>query len=329
MLDSAIAAVLGFSVHLARPQEARMSVDHGPLSGRIAGAPISWGVCEVPGWGVMLPPSRVLPEMRSLGLDATELGAPGFLPEEPEALRAALAEHGVSLVGGFVPLVLHDRDQRDDALRRATETAKVFAGQGGTMFVTAVVQDYGWSRPLPLDAEGMTVLGEGLAQVDAICAEHGLTQVLHPHVDTLVETAADVELALEHTDVLWCLDTGHLQIGGVDPVAFAREHGRRVGHVHLKDVDNAVAARVLARELSLLVGVQSGLFKPLGAGDVAIDDVVVALEEQGYTGLYVLEQDTALTDGIPAEGTGPVDDVRRSLTFLRERVSPRLAGASA
>lgn len=306
-----------------------MSVEHGPLAGRIVGAPISWGVCEVPGWGVMLPPSRVLPEMRSLGLDATELGAPGFLPEEPEALRAALAEHGVSLVGGFVPLVLQDRAQRAEALRRATETAKVFAAHGGTMFVTAVVQDYDWSRPVPLDAEGMKVLGEGLAQVDAVCAEHGLTQVLHPHVDTLVESAHDVELALEHTDVLWCLDTGHLQIGGVDPVAFAREHGRRVGHVHLKDVDNAVAAKVLSRELSLLHGVQAGLFKPLGAGDVAIDDAIIALEEQGYRGLYVLEQDTALTDGIPPAGTGPVEDVRRSLTFLQERVVPRLSATHA
>ncbi len=304
-----------------------MSVAPGPLSGRIAGAPISWGVCEVPGWGEMLPPSRVLPELRSLGLSATELGAPGFLPEDPGALREMLREHGVSLVGGFVPLVLHDREQREDALRRARQVAELFAGQGATMFVTAVVQDYDWSRPVPLDAAGMAVLGEGLAQVDAVCAEYGLTQVLHPHVDTVVETAADVALALEHSDVLWCLDTGHLQIGGVDPVAFAREHAARVGHVHLKDVDNAVAARVLSREVSLLHGVQSGLFKPLGTGDVAIDDAVVALEEAGYRGWYVLEQDTALTDGIPAEGTGPVDDVRASLAFLQDRVVARLTTA--
>ena len=47
---------------------------------RLGGAPISWGVCEVPGWGVMLPASRVLDEMHGLGITATELGAPGFLP---------------------------------------------------------------------------------------------------------------------------------------------------------------------------------------------------------------------------------------------------------
>jgi inosose dehydratase len=41
---------------------------------RIAGAPISWGVCEVPGWGYQLGPQQVLSEMREVGLAATELG---------------------------------------------------------------------------------------------------------------------------------------------------------------------------------------------------------------------------------------------------------------
>ena len=35
---------------------------------KIAGAPISWGVCEVPGWGYQLGPDRVLKEMGEVGL---------------------------------------------------------------------------------------------------------------------------------------------------------------------------------------------------------------------------------------------------------------------
>ena len=57
---------------------------------RIGGAPITWGVCEVPGWGVMLSADRVLGEMRSLGITATELGAPGFLPRDPAELNEVL-----------------------------------------------------------------------------------------------------------------------------------------------------------------------------------------------------------------------------------------------
>lgn len=41
---------------------------------RIAAAPISWGVCEVPGWGVQLSCERVLGDAQRLGLTATEAG---------------------------------------------------------------------------------------------------------------------------------------------------------------------------------------------------------------------------------------------------------------
>jgi len=78
------------------------------LTDRIAGAPISWGVCEVPGWGFQLDPSLVLAQMRDVGLVATELGPEGFLPSDPRAAAATLRDAGLRPVGGFVPVVLHD-----------------------------------------------------------------------------------------------------------------------------------------------------------------------------------------------------------------------------
>jgi inosose dehydratase len=62
--------------------------------------------------------------------------------------------------------------------------------------------------------------------------------------------------------------------------------------------------------------VRHGLFRPLGDGDVPVADVVAVLARRGYYGWLVLEQDTAL-DGVPPAGGGPVDDVRRSIEFLR------------
>jgi inosose dehydratase len=291
-------------------------VDVSSFTSRVAAAPISWGVCEVPGWGLMLPAARVLPEMRSLGLTATELGAPGFLPWTANELKQVLDDEGMSLVGGFVPLVLHDPAQRAEALRQARVVIDLFAACGATRFVTAVVQDEQWSTPVTLDAAGMKIMGEGLAEVDQLCRAADLTQVLHPHVGTLVESRADVELALEHTSVAWCLDTGHLTIGGFDPVEFARVAGERVQHVHLKDVDLDIAAQVRGGSLSLLKAVQAGLFKPLGQGAVAVGEVVTTLEQSGYQGLYVLEQDTALAEGAPVTGSGPLEDVRASLDYL-------------
>ena len=293
---------------------------------RVAGAPISWGVCEVPGWGLQLSPDRVLTEMAALGLTATELGPAGYLPLDPDALRATLDAHGLALVGGFVPLVLHE-PALDGARREAAEVAARMAAAGADVFVCAVVADAAWSPPFALEDEQFAHLVEHLAAIEALVAEHGLTFALHPHAGTLVETRADVERLLEATSVGWCLDTGHLLIGGLDPAAFVREHGDRIVHVHLKDVDGTVAGRYRAGELTLMAATQAGLFRPLGAGDAGIAEVLDLLQAHGYERWLVLEQDAALTGAEPPAGGGPALDVRASIEFLthtaptRERVA--------
>jgi inosose dehydratase len=289
---------------------------------RVASAPISWGVCEVPGWGRMLPTDRVLSEMKELGLSATEYGAPGFLPADPAGIRELLDGHEMSLIGGFTPLVLHDPARREDALVTVRAVADLFSKAGATTFVTCPVMDDDWSLPRPLKTNEHAHLVRMLGEVDVICADAGLRQVLHPHVQTVVETSSDVERVLEDCDVAWCLDTGHLAIGGTDPVEFARYAAERVGHVHLKDVRMDLVPALLDRSTSIMEGVQAGLFPPLGQGDLALADVVVALERAGYQGWYVIEQDTAITGALPGEGQGPVIDVRDSMRYLREVVAP-------
>src|SRR4051812_17718540 len=78
------------------------------LRSRIAGAPISWGVSEVPGWGYQLDAATVLGDMRALGLAATEFGPAGFLADEPQARAEQLASYEMTAVGGFLPVLLHD-----------------------------------------------------------------------------------------------------------------------------------------------------------------------------------------------------------------------------
>ena len=71
------------------------------LRDRVAGAPISWGVCEVPGWGHQLDPAVVLGQMGEVGLAATEFGPDGFLPDAPEAKATVLRAAGLRVV--FTP----------------------------------------------------------------------------------------------------------------------------------------------------------------------------------------------------------------------------------
>ena len=291
---------------------------------RVASAPISWGICEVPGWGAMLPKQRVLTEMVELGFTATELGADGFLPSDPDELNADLKPFGMTLLGGFTPVVLHDPSQRAATIASATATAQFFQKTGATKFVSSVVQDMDWSYPRELSTEEKRHMAEMLGVIDDICGEYGLEQVLHPHVQTLVETKDDISRVLDTCDVHFCLDTGHMAFGGQDPVEFAKTAMDRVGHVHLKDIRMDLVPAVLRREVSLMAATQAGVFTNLGAGDVDILGVVQTLESAGYRGWYVIEQDTAITDGFPAEGEGPALQVSASLAYLTDVVAPTL-----
>jgi inosose dehydratase len=284
---------------------------------QLAGAPITWGVCEVPGWGTMLPPDRVFAEMAGLGLTATELGpVDDWLPLDADAIRAAMAPHGVALLGGFVPLVLHEAAGHGAAVEQARRVAGVMAAAGASVFVLAIVQDTAWSAPEPLDDAGWAALAAGVDAVAAATAELGLTTVVHPHQGTLIERRAEVDRLASLSEVAWCLDPGHLALGGYDPLVFVENWGDRIGHVHLKDVDLAVADRLNAGELTLMAAVQAGLFRPLGSGDAGIAELVAALDARGYDRWLVLEQDCAITGAVPPPGEGPVEDARRSMDFL-------------
>lgn len=134
---------------------------------RIAGAPISWGVCEVPGWGHQLDRERVLGEMRSLGLSATELGPDGFLPEPAEERDPLLARYGLQAIGGFVPVVLHDPGF--DPLPGLRQRLAAFREQNLEVMVLAAATGLdGYDERPRLDAAGWDLL---LGRLDRIAAE--------------------------------------------------------------------------------------------------------------------------------------------------------------
>jgi inosose dehydratase len=278
----------------------------------IAGAPISWGVCEVPGWGYQLPVERVLAEMREAGIKATEFGPDGYLPDDIEARGALLSAYGLSAVGGFVPVVLHDPGH--DPLPALRRTAESFAEAGAEVVVLAAdTGGTGYDSRPDLDEQGWRSLLSNLDAAVAVVAEAGLTATLHPHVGTMVERAPEVERVLADSSIPLCLDTGHLLIGGTDPAALTARAPERIEHVHLKDVDAAMAARVRAGELTYTDAVRAGLYRPLGKGDVDVPAIMRVLVASGYQGWFVLEQDKVL-DGPDAD---PLADVLSSVEYLR------------
>ena len=291
------------------------------LLSRIAGGTITWGVTGDPESSHQMDRERVLREMTEVGLSATELGPDGFLPPDPEELRDYVSARGLRIAGGFVPAVLHRRDRFDADLDYFERASRQLAAVGGGLVVLGPDTHLdGLDTSFEMDEAEWTTFFKNLRRFEELVAAHGLRTALHPHWGMAIERAAHVERLMASSDVDLCLDTGHLFLGGADPVEVARQAPDRVIHVHFKDVDSELAEQLREGVLTFDQAVRRGLFVPLGAGAVDIAGVADVLERNGFDGWYVLEQDTAI-DAEPAVAEGPIVDARLSVEFL-ETLAP-------
>ncbi|OLC52405.1 MAG: hypothetical protein AUH85_17195 [Chloroflexi bacterium 13_1_40CM_4_68_4] len=295
---------------------------------KLGTAPISWGVCELPDWGVMLPYSRVLDEMADLGYSGTELGPWGYLPKDASALGGELRARKLALAGAFCPVTLHQPSRYQDQLRYAMETARLLADLGAPVLVLAEAGDAARERIAgrvrPADPhfsdEEWTRFADGANEIARRARPMGLDTAFHPHAGTYVETPREIDELLRRTDpalVGLCLDTGHVAYGGGDPVALARRDPKRVRHVHLKDIYRDRYDRALARKLDFTAAVGEDVFAPVGDGFLDMKGVLRSLRDSGYDGWLIVEQDIRIA---PQSGREPKLDAARSYAFISKQL---------
>lgn len=293
---------------------------------RIANAPCSWGVIE----GVEGDTAgyrRIIDEMAETGYVGTELGDWGFMPTDPDELRTELDGRGLTLVGSFSTPWLQDsarhRQGEDDAVR----IGKLLAAVGGPdTFIVLGNDPYGdpvrgrmagrITAEQGLTDDGWKVFADGANNLARrVREEAGIRTVIHQHMGTLIETGDEVRRLLDMTDPSLlgvCLDTGHWTFGtGGDPAAAVRELRERIWHVHFKDCDPAVIAASRENEWDGLTSTGQGVFCELGKGCVDFPGVLGALDEIGYDGWVVVEQDI-----LPGMGT-PRESARHNREYLR------------
>ena len=136
----------------------------------------------------------------------------------------------------------------------------------------------------------IALLGEAQA---VLADEHGVRLTFHPHVGTAVEFEAQIDRLLAETDIDLCFDTGHHAFWDQDPLAYMERVCDRIAYMHLKNVDAAVRARVLAGSLGVDDAYAAGVMCPLPDGAVDIPAVMRWLAREGFDGPVVVEQDVA------------------------------------
>ncbi|HEX6335654.1 MAG TPA: TIM barrel protein [Jiangellaceae bacterium] len=274
----------------------------------VAAAPVSFGVFEMTADGPLPDPDEVLSLIRQAGYDGVDLGPVGWLGTG-DALAERLRRHSLTLCGGWVDLPFSDDEAFAAALPSLDAALEVFtagAAADPSRRPLPTLADSGsdvrrahpgGAEGIGLDEAGWTRFAKNLAVAADRVRAAGFEPTFHHHVGTHVETPDEIEEFLARSDVDLTLDTGHLMLGGGDPVRAVRQWAGRINHVHVKDVRLSVLEDVVSEGEGMRAAWERGVFVPLGRGDFDLDAFMASLPAAGFDGWLVVEQDVILGAG--------------------------------
>lgn len=284
-------------------------------------APIGWTNDDMPELGGENTFQQTVSEMALAGFTGCEIG--NKYPRDPAELKKALDLRGMRIASRWfssfiltqpIEQVAADFERELDFLSavganriNVSEQSYSIQGQKDTPVLGGerhVMDDAEWDR-----------FCAGLNHLGKIAAQRGFRLCFHHHMGTVVQTAAETDRMLAHTDpdcVFLCYDTGHFTFAGEDPLAVLKKYVHRVGHVHLKDMRADVVARVKPEGWSFLTAVRNGAFTVPGDGCVDFDPIFDLLANAGYAGWLLVEAEQD-----PAKAN-PLEYAIKARKYIRE-----------
>lgn len=294
-------------------------------------APCCWGVDDVknphlPDWRL------VLDEAAAAGYGGLELGPYGYMPLDLPLVSAELAARGLFIVAGTIFDDLVNPANRDSLLQQTTRICALITrlpvpprapGQRyPAPYLT--VMDWGHDerdyaaghadRAPRLSEAGWAGMVANIRAIAECAAAHGMRAVIHPHAgghiefaDEIARIAADIPADLAGL----CLDTGHLQYSGMDPLQMLETWWDRLDYIHFKDIDAAKFAEVMTRRIRFFEACAEGVMTPIGRGCIDYPAIHALLRRKGYAGYITVEQERD-----PRNAGGSLADVKLSRDHL-------------
>jgi inosose dehydratase len=144
------------------------------------------------------------------------------------------------------------------------------------------------------DLKCMSQTAEALGK--RINEDLGMRFGVHPHLGSQLQNEHEVTYLMENTDPQYVglvLDTGHITMAGMDPLALAKLLGHRVVEYHLKDTaakDRGGTKNVPGPEVDQM---KEPYFFPLGSGGVDFVGLKRYLDSIQWRGFLTVELDTS------------------------------------
>lgn len=265
----------------------------GPI--KLGVAPIAWSNNDMLELGGDTPLETCLRETRKAGFTGTETGVK--FPMDPKVLGPILKKHKLALISGWFSGELLNSTVKAEQKRMMAQI-DTYKALGAPAYVyaetTGTVQNKMnaplSSRPRLPESE-FPAYGRKLTELAEWMADYGVPMTYHHHMGTIVETQREIDLLMRHTGkaVGLLLDTGHLTFAGGDVVETTKKHGRRINHVHCKDLRTDMLKQVRQKDMSFLKGVLEGVFTVPGDGFIDFHAFARALFDIGYEGWVVVE----------------------------------------
>lgn len=303
----------------------------------VANAPCSYGAFEITvGIDPLVPAAlQLLDHVAEAGYSGIDLGPLGYLGMGEE-LAERLRTRELTLAGGYFAVPFSDPSQLPTELERLDQLLDTFdaAAAGADAGTTTpkprpTIADAGSEsrsaypgravddRSLGWDDAGWSQFAEQLAQIVERCRARGYEPTFHPHTATYIEAPWEIDRLLELSDIGVCLDTGHLLLGGGDPVSAVDSWRERINHVHVKDARLDVIRQIIRDSAPVEEIWRRRAFCRLGDGDVALERVLEELRGVGYDGWLIVEQDILPDADEGAEA--PARDQAANREWLRAR----------
>lgn len=272
-------------------------------------APIAWSNDDLPELGGDTPLETCLGDSRAAGYSGVETG--GKFPKTAAELRPKLQEYGLQLASGWYSgTVLDAPDDLAAEKDKVAPQLELFRALGAACIVygeTAGTIQNRRDAPLAtrrkLAEDEIKPYGRRLTRFAEHCAEAGVPLAFHHHMATAIETERDLDLLMRHTGeaVGLLFDAGHMHFAGGDGLRVIARHGRRIVHVHAKDVRQPVLDALDRDRVSFLDAVLEGVFTVPGDGSLDFPAIVRRLADVGYEGWFIVEAEQDPAKAPPAE----------------------------
>src|SRR5665647_3294678 len=286
----------------------------------LANAPVSYGVFELGAHeGARLPGPEDIAEMvAAAGYAGVDSGPVGMFGRGEELRNRR--RHGLSLAGGWVDLPFADDAAFGDAVASYKQALEFFAEAAAinadmppkpTLACSGSAErkaNPGGGPGLGLTSAQWDHYAANVQRAAEIASAYGLEPTFHHHACTYVETPAEIDELLARTSVDITLDTGHLLLGGGDPVTALQQWGPRINHLHLKDARRSVLEAVVKGKGDMRAVWAGKAFVPFGEGDLNIPAVMEQVLGSGYSGWLVVEQDV-IPSPLDAPDRAQIDQV--------------------